>query len=133
MIYVFDACAMIAYLDDEDGADVVEAALINPANQCYVHSVNLCELYYHFFRAGGETTADDAVSDVLNLGVIERNDLDGPFWREAGKLKAQGKISLADCFAITLTNRVGGALLTSDHHELDRVAAAGVCSITFIR
>ena len=37
---------MIAYLDDEDGDDDVEAALIDPTNRCHVHSVNPCELYY---------------------------------------------------------------------------------------
>jgi hypothetical protein len=67
------------------------------------------------------------------LGLGERDDIDGPFWKNVGKLKAQGNISLADCFAISLTNRVGGTLLTSDHHELDAVAAAGICPITFIR
>ncbi len=46
MIYVLDACAMIAYLNDEPGADVVEAAMIDPMNQCYAHAVNLCEVFY---------------------------------------------------------------------------------------
>lgn len=100
---------------------------------CMAHSINLCEVYYDFHRAGGENAADSALVDMRTLGLVERDDFDEPFWKEAGKLKAGGKISLADCFAVTLTNRVGGALLTSDHHELDRVAAAGMCSITFIR
>lgn len=30
-------------------------------------------------------------------------------------------------------DRGGGTLLTSDHHELDRIAAAGICGVTFIR
>lgn len=33
MIYVLDACAMIAYLNSEQGAQVVEAVLIDPAHQ----------------------------------------------------------------------------------------------------
>ena len=88
---------------------------------------------YDFHRAGGESAADGALSDMKTLGLAERDDFDEPFWKEAGKLKAAGKISLADCFAVSLTNRVGGTLPTSDHHELDRIAAAGICSITFIR
>jgi hypothetical protein len=68
------------------------------------------------------------------LAVIERSDFDQAFWQDVARLKAvQKKVSLADCCAITLTNRVGGTLLTSDHHELDPVAAAGICNITFIR
>jgi hypothetical protein len=50
-----------------------------------------------------------------------------------GKLKAQHRASLADFCAVALTNRIGGTLLTSDHHELDVIAAAGICPITFIR
>jgi predicted nucleic acid-binding protein len=133
MIYVLDACAMIAFLKGEAGADVVENALLDANSQCVAHAINLCEVYYDFHRASSESAAEGAVADLRTVGVTERQDLDESFWKEAGKLKAGGKISLADCFAVALTNRVGGTLLTSDHHELDRVAAAGVCSITFIR
>jgi predicted nucleic acid-binding protein len=133
VIYVLDACAMIAFLKGEAGADVVENALLDANSRCVAHAINLCEVYYDFHRAGGESAADGALADMKTLGLVERDDLDEPFWKEAGKLKAAGKISLADCFAVALTNRVGGTLLTSDHHELDRIAAAGICSITFIR
>ncbi len=133
MIYVLDACAMIAYLNNEPGADVVEAALVDPANQCLAHAINLCEVFYQFYRAGGAQAAADAIGDLRRMNIIERDDLDEAFWTEAGKLKAQHRASLADFCAIALTNRVGGTLLTSDHHELDVIAAAGVCPITFIR
>lgn len=133
MIYVLDACAMIAFLRGEEGADVVERALLDAASQCVAHVINMCEVFYDFHRAGDESAANQAVDDLRDINVIERADMDEAFWKEVGKLKARGKISLADCFAVTLTNRVGGTLLTSDHHELDAVAAAGTCSITFIR
>jgi len=133
VIYVLDTCAIIAFLKGEAGSDVVENALLDTNSQCMAHAINLCEVYYDFHRAGGESAAEGAVEDMRTLGLAERSDFDEAFWKEAGKLKAGGKISLADCFAVTLTNRVGGTLLTSDHHELDRVAAAGICSITFIR
>ena len=134
MIYVLDACAMIAFLSGEAGADVVESALLEPGSQCLAHSINLCEVYYVFMRKGGEATAESALEDLKAAGVVERNDSDGAFWQEVGKFKAtQVKISLADCCAITLTNRSGGLMLTSDHHELDPVAAGGLCRIKFIR
>ena len=134
MIYVMDACAMIALLSGEAGADVVKNALLEAGSQCLAHSINLCEVYYVVWRKGGEVAAKDAVNDLKAAGVIERSDFDEAFWQEAGKMKAvQVRVSLADCCAIALTNRVGGTLLTSDHHELDSVAAAGLCNITFIR
>jgi predicted nucleic acid-binding protein len=130
---VLDACAMIALLKAESGEDVVWAHLLDPHNTVYAHSLNLCEVYYHFHRHLGEARAEGALEDLRYLGVVERSDFDEPFWKEAGKLKAGGNIALADCIAVTLTNRVGGTVLTSDHGEFDPVAAAGVCPVTFIR
>ncbi len=134
MIYVLDACAMIAYLGGEPGADVVENALLDAGGRCVAHSINLCELFYVTARRGGQAAAKSAVDDLRAAGVVERSDFDEGFRQEVGSLKAsQVKVSLADCRAVVLTNRVGGTLLTSDHHELDAVAAAGICNITFIR
>jgi predicted nucleic acid-binding protein len=48
-------------------------------------------------------------------------DLD--FWKSAGTLKARGRISLADCFAVALAEREDAILLTSDHHEFDPLLA----------
>ena len=133
MIYVLDACAMIAFLRGEPGADVVENALLDATSDCMVHAINLCEVFYDFYRDSGESAAKGAIADLSTVGVTERDDFSQTFWMEVGRLKAQGKISLADCFAITLTNRTGGTLLTSDHHEMARIVAAGLCNIAFIR
>jgi PIN domain nuclease of toxin-antitoxin system len=133
MIYVLDASAIIAWLRNEPGADVVDTAIKDLNSQCVAHAINLCEVYYDAHRKAGEAHAESVISDLVAVGVIERNDFDQTFWKEAGKLKAGGGISLPDCFAITLTNLVGGVLLTSDHGEMDKIAAAGICNITFIR
>ena len=125
---------MIAYLRGEPGAEVVSRVLLDPAHQCVAHAVNLCEVYYDFFRAGGEAVAWEAVQDLELVGVRQRDDLSPSFWQAAGALKAvQRRISLADCFAITLARSLDGTLLTSDHHEFDPVAAQGVCTVAFIR
>jgi PIN domain nuclease of toxin-antitoxin system len=134
VIYVLDACAMIALLRRELGETVVWRHLNDPTATCYAHAINFCEVYYDFYRDAGEPEAQSAINDLKSLSVVERNDFDQAFWQEAGRLKAvHRKVSLADCCAITLTNRVGGTLLTSDHHELDAIATAGACSIAFIR
>lgn len=134
MIYVLDSSAMIAFLRNESGSATVAAMLADPQSQCYAHALNLCEVFYDFFRSRGEAAAQSAITELLNLEVRERSDLDAPFWQEAGCLKAvHRRVSLADCCALALTLRVGGTLVTSDHHELDTLAAAGVCPINFFR
>ena len=133
VIYILDACAMIAYLRKEIGADVVRKIIVDPTSICYAHAINLCEVYYDFWRVGGESAAEQAIEDLLILGIIERNDFDQNFWKVIGKIKANNKASLADCTAICLAIQLGGTVLTSDHHEFDKIARDNVCSIQFIR
>ena len=134
MVYVLDACAMIAWLSNESGADVVDRAVRDINSQCLAHAINLCEVFYDAYRNAGEPQAQSVLSDLRAVQIIERNDFDNAFWREVGRLKGTyRKVSLADCCAIALTKRVGGSLLTSDHHEFAPLAALGICSLTFIR
>jgi predicted nucleic acid-binding protein len=134
MIYVLDACAMISWLRNEPGDVVVDSAIRDVNSQCLAHALNLCEVFYDAFRNVGESHAQSVIKDLQAVRITERSDLDESFWQEVGKLKAlYRKISLADCCAVALTNRVGGTLLTSDHHELETLAAQGICPIIFIR
>lgn len=133
MIYILDACAMIAFLRRETGADVVEAILLDENNRCFAHAINLCEVFYDFHRSVGEPAAEKAISDLKESGIVERNDFDQAFWKEVGRIKSPNKASLADCAAIVLANQIGGTVLTSDHHEFDKIAQDNVCSVQFIR
>lgn len=132
--YVFDACALIALADDEEGADLLEDYLASEDSVCYVHSLNFCEVYYHAHRLGSEKEAKDLIEEFLGLGFVERNDLDKEFWQHAGDLKSvHKKVSLADCAAIALALRLDAVLVSSDHHELDALAERGICRIEFFR
>ena len=133
MIYIFDACAMIALLRKETGEAVVAACLADNQSVCFAHALNLCEVYYDFYKAGGASVAELSISELKTLGVTERNDMDETFWKEVGRLKANHRASLADLCAVALTNKLAATLLTSDHHELDALHAAQICPIQFIR
>jgi predicted nucleic acid-binding protein len=95
VIYILDATAIIAYLRGEPGADAVSAILVDPAHVCLAHGLNLCEVYYDFYRSNGETAAQDAVRDMFALGVQIRSDLSIDFWQMAGALKSNGAPDLA--------------------------------------
>lgn len=133
MIYILDACAMIAYLRKERGADFMDRVIVDSANICYAHSINLCEVYYDFWRIGGKRAAEQSIEDLFLLGILENSDFAMAFWKEVGSIKANNKASLADCCAIALANKLGGTVLTSDHHEFDKIAQDSVCSVQFIR
>jgi PIN domain nuclease of toxin-antitoxin system len=132
MSAVFDASALISFLRDEPGAETVQNLLNVP--QSYAHALNLAEVYYDFWRAANQEAAESAISDLIALGIEERNDMDSIFWREVGRLKAiHRRVSLADCCALALANRLGATLISADRHEFEPLLAAGICQIEFIR
>ena len=134
MTYVCDASALIAYLRREPGGVTVLAILDNPEHRCFVHAVNLCEVYYDACRSHGIDLAQPIVEQLLEGGLTLLSDMDPDFWRAAGRIKTTHKrVSLADCFAIAIAQRLGANTLTTDHHEFDAVAQAKICAVTFLR
>jgi predicted nucleic acid-binding protein len=133
MSTVLDASALISFLRDEPGADVVQN-ILSLTGTCYVHALNLCEVYYDFWRASSQEAAESAITDLIVLGVVERNDMESEFWRKVGHLKAvYRRVSLADCCASALAKRLGATLISADRHEFERLLAAGICQIELIR
>jgi len=131
-VYVFDACAIIALLDDELGAEVVETLLEGEGHRCVIHILNVCEVYYHIYRSADKEKADKLKSVLERYGF--ELDEQTALWQEASQLKAVWRrVSLVDCFALALAIREKATLVTSDHHELDPIAQAGVCPFRFIR
>jgi len=135
MKYILDSCALIAFIRDEEGADIIEQILQDGASTVMMHAINVCEVYYDCIRAVGAEHADYVIDSLNSSNVIIREDMDAVFWKFAGSIKAGGRISLADTFAVTLAVREEAILLTSDHHEFDPLVAKGDLSISikFIR
>ena len=123
MRYVLDACALLAIIRKEDGALTVRQALESENNVCLVHAANLCEVYYDCLRCYGNDLTEKLLTDFIETGLIIREDMDVDFWKAAGKLKARGRISLADCYAIALSVREDAVLMTSDRHEFEPLLA----------
>ena len=67
MSSVIGASALIAFLRDEPGAEVVENVLGLPQT-CYAHALNLCEIYYDFWRASNQSAAEAAITDLIDSG-----------------------------------------------------------------
>ena len=106
-ISVLDACALLAYLRGEVGDAIVDGLLRDPKMTCMIHAINLCEVYYQLIRDSDVTRAGEIVADLQKTRLIVREDMDESFWQEVGQLKARGRISLPDCFCISLATRLG--------------------------
>ena len=106
MVYVLDACAMIAFLRNEEGANVVVSLLLN--EDCIAHVVNVCEVYYDcLLRGDNEDIARKLIDDLRLLGLTFREDMDDQFWQMVASYKAKTRkaylqMPLADCFVISL-------------------------------
>ena len=134
MNLVLDANALVALIHNEPGGSSVADMLDDPGNSCLVHAANLCEVYYDFARTHGEPGARQVIEDLMSTPLAVREDMDFEFWQTAGSYKARlRRISLADCFCVSLALRIGADLVTADHHEFDAVLQQGICSVKFIR
>ena len=122
--YVLDACALLALLNNEKGADVV-ADVINAANNdktsISMHKANLLEVYYDVFRSVSKSKADEVFGEIKNSPVNVISEISDAVFEEAGRLKALHKISFADTFALATASVNNATLLTADHHEMDKV------------
>ena len=134
-IYVLDACALVALLKMEDGASVV-ADVYRKANdgvvRLYMNRVNLFEVYYGFYRDKGKDYALNIIKNVEESSVFIV-EFDKGIFLEAGRLKANYRISLADAVALAQAKVIGGMLLTSDHHEFDVIEGKETIRFLWIR
>jgi predicted nucleic acid-binding protein len=135
--YVFDACALTALFNDEDGADVIERLLAEVGTgECSIamNKFNLLKIYFGYLVANGEEFAEKILAMVKDSGIFVSDQFTDELMREAGKVKqAHRRMSLADSMAIAQAIVNGATLVTSDHHKFDAVEQAGAVSFLWFR
>lgn len=139
---------MIAFLADEPEAGAVEAVLIQADEEAegevYAHAVNLAELFYDVQSKTNTAQAEAEIKRLVSLGVRERNDMDGLFWRDIADLIARvrttpklqgvrGNLALGDAFGVALSRRLGAEFVTKDRTEIEPLHDANLVSALFIR
>jgi len=134
--YVLDACALLAFLNNEEGADVVEGLLrAATGKKCsvFMARLNLLEVYYGLRREAGEAVADKALELMGRLPIKLVDGMPEATFREAGRLKALYRISLADAVAVAEARVRKAELVTADRHELESVLVAEKIAPCWIR
>ncbi len=114
--YVLDSFALIAYFEDEPGADKVSEilrALMNRKAKGFMSIINWGEMYYNTMREQGVEEAEKVLTQ-FDKYPIKLIDADRRLTYEAAKLKARFKIAYADCFAAALTLSLNALLITGD-------------------
>lgn len=126
--YVLDSFALLAWLQDEPGADTVQTLLERAKHkriQIYVSWINIAEVYYVAKRRSTEADprlAADKVIEVIEKLPIQIESISKTEAVAAGRLKADHAISLADAFAAALAKTYHAQVVTGDpeFESLDR-------------
>ena len=135
--YILDACAVLAFLDGEEGAVVVRDLLDHAkSNEIAItmNAVNLIEVYYDRIRVVGTEQADAIIQDIYDnfpISIIET--INPIIVREAARLKALGKMSFADTILVATAHYNGATIVTCDHVELEPVEKQGDIPFLWIR
>jgi predicted nucleic acid-binding protein len=125
--YVLDSYAIIAFFEDEAGADLVADVLqelIRKKSQGFMSIINWGEIYYSTMKEQGVEKAEQAIWQLQKY-PIQLVEADRSLTYEAAKLKGIYKIAYADCFATALAMKLKARLITGDpefkkiDHRLD--------------
>nr|CBH36649.1 conserved hypothetical protein [uncultured archaeon] len=114
--YVLDSFAILAYLTEEEGADVVEDLLNKAKNgevRLYLSYVNLGEVYYITIREKDVNEANESIALVKRL-PIEFVQVDERIALIAGRVKATYSVSYADAFVVATAIMKEATIVTGD-------------------
>ena len=136
MSICLDAFALLTWLQDEPGAELVEDALEQAAREdafhCFLSVINLGEVYYRLLRLRGSDEADsfweEARKGILPVTLVTPTPTRV---RQAARLKANYPIAYADAFAAQLAQEKQVPLLTGDP-ELKALEQAKVLTLVWL-
>lgn len=131
--YLLDACALIALLNDEPGAQHVEA-ILSGDTPVYMSAINTLEVAYDAVRRSKDNGAAAMTLSVVSDANIEILwSLTVTEWLAAARWKARGRLSLADSIALAIAETRNLKLVSADHHELDPLEAEGLIQVEWLR
>ena len=124
MVYVLDACALISYLNNEPGSDIVEDLLkkvVDGTIEIYMNIINLVEVHYANIRTLGSDQAAIILENILAAPIQIVSIVSDTVFQHSSRLKANYKCSIADAIGLATAIELSGKFVTSDHHELEAV------------
>ena len=123
-IFILDACALIALLAGEPGAekvrDIIQDA-IDGKITLKINQINLLEVYYYVINVYDQNEADKALMKIKEFPIEIIVGLNGNVFNEAGRIKSKYKIPLGDSIAVAECIVEKGTLVTSDHSDFEKV------------
>lgn len=114
---LFDSYALLAYLNEEAGYEMVKD-LLNRAQDSgsliLMNEINIGETYYILFRERGPEKSDYFLETILSSLPIVMVANDFQHVIEAARIKAEYPLSFADCFTVATAYREKASVITGD-------------------
>jgi ribonuclease VapC len=113
---VLDSYAILAFLENEPGADRVGEMIKHAAESekpLLLSVINWGEVYYIVRRISGQEKAEEILR-IIDTLPIEIITADREITLIAAEFKANGKMSYADCFAAALAKIKKAEIITGD-------------------
>ena len=120
-IYFFDACALIALLAGEKGAENVRKILQDAIDEkiiVKINQINLLEVYYHICKVYSQDEANKVIKKIKEFPIEIVIGLKENVFNEAGRIKSKYKIPLGDSIVVAECIVNKGILITSDYNDL---------------
>ena len=128
--YVLDACALIAVINREDGAQAVDNLFrqaVRGEIKLFMSIINLLEVNYGFIGDIGITKTQKILKTIDETPLLVINTVSQQAYNEAARINGtHRKLSLADSVGIATAAGLDGIFVTSDHHELEAIAGKEV-------
>ena len=136
MTFIFDASALIAYLNKESGSNVINDLLKKAVDgdvQIHMNIINLIEVHYANIRNLGKEQASVILEKILASPIKVVPVISDRIFHEASFLKSTYKMSLGDCIGLATAIELSGQFVTSDHHEIESIAKDNPSLIFWLR
>jgi predicted nucleic acid-binding protein len=131
-----DACALIALLAGEQGAekvrDIIQDAIDGKVT-VKINQINLLEVYYHIINTYNQNKANEMLETIKKFPIEVIVGLDENTFNEAGRIKSKYKIPLGDSIVVAESIVRKGTLVTSDHSDMEKIESAENIEINWFR
>jgi uncharacterized protein len=135
-IFILDACALIALLAGESGAEnvreIIQAA-VDGNVIVKINQINLLEVYYKVCNVYNQDEANRTMTKLKEFPIEIIVGLKEKVFNEAGRIKSKYKIPLGDSIAVAECIISKGILVTSDHNDFGKIEEKENLKISWFR
>lgn len=114
--YVLDTSALLAFIENEEGAEEVEALLMNAIegeNSIFISTVTGIEVFYISMQEQGKVIANKRLKLIENLPLVQQ-PVKQQLIKIIGEIKAARSMSFADSCIAGLAKSINAILVHKD-------------------